>query len=151
MPSCVNFYTTLIKLSKLVLCFKGHWMNDREKAKQIQRCLELAILLEASAHKPGNVSVVTDFENTRYEHFLSVRGCRQLLPLKLGLAAELLFLKGKLTLPRLASEKSSGTALLTLLHGSTVETRSSGPLFFFRRWRWQQEWSSRMRVLPLAI
>jgi triphosphoribosyl-dephospho-CoA synthase len=46
-------------------------MNDREKAKQIQRCLELAILLEASAHKPGNVSVVTDFENTRYEHFLA--------------------------------------------------------------------------------
>jgi triphosphoribosyl-dephospho-CoA synthase len=46
-------------------------MNNREKAKQIQRCLELAILLEASAHKPGNVSVVTDFENTRYEHFLA--------------------------------------------------------------------------------
>jgi len=46
-------------------------MNDREKAKQIQRCLELAILLEASAHKPGNVSVVTDFENTRFEHFLA--------------------------------------------------------------------------------
>jgi triphosphoribosyl-dephospho-CoA synthase len=33
--------------------------------------LELAILLEASAHKPGNVSVVTNFENTRYEHFLA--------------------------------------------------------------------------------
>jgi triphosphoribosyl-dephospho-CoA synthase len=33
--------------------------------------LELAILLEASAHKPGNVSVVTDFEKTRYEHFLA--------------------------------------------------------------------------------
>jgi triphosphoribosyl-dephospho-CoA synthase len=46
-------------------------MNDREKARQIQRCLELAILLEASTHKPGNVSVVTDFENTRYEHFLA--------------------------------------------------------------------------------
>lgn len=28
-------------------------------------------MLEASAHKPGNVSVVTDFENTRYEHFLA--------------------------------------------------------------------------------
>jgi triphosphoribosyl-dephospho-CoA synthase len=33
--------------------------------------LELAILLEASAHKPGNVSVVTNFEKTRYEHFLA--------------------------------------------------------------------------------
>jgi triphosphoribosyl-dephospho-CoA synthase len=33
--------------------------------------LEVAILLEASAHKPGNVSVVADFENTRYEHFLA--------------------------------------------------------------------------------
>jgi triphosphoribosyl-dephospho-CoA synthase len=33
--------------------------------------LELAVLLEASAHKPGNVSVVTNFENTRYEHFLA--------------------------------------------------------------------------------
>jgi triphosphoribosyl-dephospho-CoA synthase len=31
----------------------------------------LAILLEASAHKPGNVSVVTNFEKTRYEHFLA--------------------------------------------------------------------------------
>jgi triphosphoribosyl-dephospho-CoA synthase len=33
--------------------------------------LELAILLESSAHKPGNVSVVTNFEKTRYEHFLA--------------------------------------------------------------------------------
>jgi triphosphoribosyl-dephospho-CoA synthase len=33
--------------------------------------LELAILLESSAHKPGNVSVVTNFETTRYEHFLA--------------------------------------------------------------------------------
>lgn len=37
----------------------------------ISQCLELAILLEASAHKPGNVSIVTDFDNTRYEHFLA--------------------------------------------------------------------------------
>jgi len=46
-------------------------MNPPSKAKHVSRCLELAILLEASAHKPGNVSVVTDFENTRYEHFLA--------------------------------------------------------------------------------
>ena len=31
----------------------------------------MAVLLEASAHKPGNVSVVTNFEKTRYEHFLA--------------------------------------------------------------------------------
>lgn len=46
-------------------------MQPHDKAKHISRCLELAILLEASAHKPGNVSVVTNFENTRYEHFLA--------------------------------------------------------------------------------
>ena len=46
-------------------------MSSQEPAKHVTRCLELAILLEAGAHKPGNVSVVTDFENTRYEHFLA--------------------------------------------------------------------------------
>lgn len=35
------------------------------------RCLELAILLEVGAHKPGNVSAVTNFENTFYAHFLA--------------------------------------------------------------------------------
>ncbi len=42
-----------------------------EYANHVSKCLELAILLEASAHKPGNVSVVTNFESTRYEHFLA--------------------------------------------------------------------------------
>jgi triphosphoribosyl-dephospho-CoA synthase len=46
-------------------------MNSLANPKDISRCLELAILLEASAHKPGNVNVVTDFETTRYEHFLA--------------------------------------------------------------------------------
>jgi len=46
-------------------------MNSQEPTKHVTRCLELAILLEAGAHKPGNVSVVTDFEKTRYEHFLA--------------------------------------------------------------------------------
>jgi triphosphoribosyl-dephospho-CoA synthase len=41
------------------------------KSRHIADCLELAILLESSAHKPGNVSVVTNFEGTRYEHFLA--------------------------------------------------------------------------------
>jgi triphosphoribosyl-dephospho-CoA synthase len=42
-----------------------------KKAKQIANCLQLAILLESEAHKPGNISLVTDFENTHYEHFLA--------------------------------------------------------------------------------
>lgn len=42
-----------------------------EKSKHVASCFELAILLESAAHKPGNVSTVTDFENTRYEHFLA--------------------------------------------------------------------------------
>ncbi len=46
-------------------------MYSSDKIKQISQCLELAVLLEASAHKPGNVSIVTNFENTRYEHFLA--------------------------------------------------------------------------------
>jgi triphosphoribosyl-dephospho-CoA synthase len=41
------------------------------KSRQISQCLELAITLEASAHKPGNVSIVTNFENTGFEHFLA--------------------------------------------------------------------------------
>jgi len=46
-------------------------MDSNSKAEHIAKCLELAILLEASAHKPGNVSVVTNFESTHYEHFLA--------------------------------------------------------------------------------
>jgi triphosphoribosyl-dephospho-CoA synthase len=46
-------------------------MHFRNEAEHISKCLELAILLEVSAHKPGNVSVVTNFESTRYEHFLA--------------------------------------------------------------------------------
>jgi triphosphoribosyl-dephospho-CoA synthase len=46
-------------------------MKTNKKAKHTARCLELAILLEVSAHKPGNVSVVTNFEKTFYDHFLA--------------------------------------------------------------------------------
>lgn len=42
-----------------------------EKAKHISKCLGLAILLEVSADKPGNVNLVVGFEGTRYEHFLA--------------------------------------------------------------------------------
>ncbi len=41
------------------------------KAKDISRCLELAILFEVSTPKPGNVNFVAGFERTRSEHFLA--------------------------------------------------------------------------------
>jgi len=46
-------------------------MRPCEKAKHIAKCLELAILFEVSADKPGNVNLVVGFEGTRYEHFLA--------------------------------------------------------------------------------
>ncbi|MGA2310317.1 MAG: triphosphoribosyl-dephospho-CoA synthase [Candidatus Bathyarchaeia archaeon] len=46
-------------------------MRANNRAKHIARCLELAILLEVSAHKPGNVSVINNFEKTLYGHFLA--------------------------------------------------------------------------------
>jgi triphosphoribosyl-dephospho-CoA synthase len=46
-------------------------MPNREKAKHVSRCLELAMLLEVSATKPGNVTFATGFEGTRVEHFLA--------------------------------------------------------------------------------
>ncbi len=45
--------------------------NCNPKAQHIQRCLQLAIILEVSADKPGNVNLVVDFEGTRVEHFLA--------------------------------------------------------------------------------
>ena len=46
-------------------------MPDFEKAKYVSQCLELAIMLEVSTSKPGNVSFSVGFEGTRVEHFLS--------------------------------------------------------------------------------
>ncbi|MDH5482132.1 MAG: triphosphoribosyl-dephospho-CoA synthase [Candidatus Bathyarchaeota archaeon] len=45
--------------------------RSNEKAKHISQCLELAILFEVSADKPGNVNLVVGFEGTRHEHFLA--------------------------------------------------------------------------------
>ncbi|MBM4401321.1 MAG: hypothetical protein FJ045_05155, partial [Crenarchaeota archaeon] len=42
-----------------------------EKARHISKCLELAILLEVSADKPGNVNFMVGFKGTRVEHFLA--------------------------------------------------------------------------------
>ena len=41
------------------------------KAELVSRCLELAILLEVSADKPGNVNLVVGFEGTNHMHFLA--------------------------------------------------------------------------------
>lgn len=41
------------------------------KAEYVSRCLELAILLEVSADKPGNVNLVVGFEGTNHMHFLA--------------------------------------------------------------------------------
>jgi triphosphoribosyl-dephospho-CoA synthase len=46
-------------------------MPNHKKAKHISQCLELAMLLEVSANKPGNVTFATGFEGTRVEHFLA--------------------------------------------------------------------------------
>jgi triphosphoribosyl-dephospho-CoA synthase len=46
-------------------------MLKSEKAKHIAKCLELAILLEVSANKPGNVNFSVGFHGTRVEHFLA--------------------------------------------------------------------------------
>jgi triphosphoribosyl-dephospho-CoA synthase len=46
-------------------------MPHCKKAKHISKCLELAILLEVSTAKPGNVNFVVGFEGTRVEHFLA--------------------------------------------------------------------------------
>jgi triphosphoribosyl-dephospho-CoA synthase len=40
-------------------------------AKHVSSCLQLSILLEVSAQKPGNVNRAEGFQNTRYEHFMA--------------------------------------------------------------------------------
>jgi len=42
-----------------------------QKAQHITKCLQLAMLLEVSVQKPGNVSFNANFEKTRVEHFLA--------------------------------------------------------------------------------
>jgi len=42
-----------------------------DKATYVAQCLELAILLEVSADKPGNVNLVVGFEGTNHMHFLA--------------------------------------------------------------------------------
>jgi triphosphoribosyl-dephospho-CoA synthase len=42
-----------------------------QKAQHITQCLQLAMMLEVSVQKPGNVSFNASFEKTRVEHFLA--------------------------------------------------------------------------------
>jgi triphosphoribosyl-dephospho-CoA synthase len=46
-------------------------LNNKEKAQNISQCLQLAILLEISSEKPGNVNLTTNFEGTTCQHFLA--------------------------------------------------------------------------------
>ncbi len=46
-------------------------MFNNEKGQHISKCLQLAILLEVSAEKPGNVNLTSNFEGTIYQHFLA--------------------------------------------------------------------------------
>jgi triphosphoribosyl-dephospho-CoA synthase len=46
-------------------------MRNREKPQCISQCLQLAIMLEVSAEKPGNVSFASGFAGTKVEHFLA--------------------------------------------------------------------------------
>lgn len=46
-------------------------MRPLNKSHLISQCLQLGLLLEVSAKKPGNVTSLSGFESTRYEHFLS--------------------------------------------------------------------------------
>jgi len=46
-------------------------MPKCDKARHISKCLEMAVLFEVSANKPGNVNLVVGFEGTRVEHFLA--------------------------------------------------------------------------------
>jgi triphosphoribosyl-dephospho-CoA synthase len=46
-------------------------MTNAEKAEHIRKCLQLAILLEVSVDKPGNVNLTSSFEGTTCQHFLA--------------------------------------------------------------------------------
>ena len=46
-------------------------MSICEKAQHISQCLELAILLEVTSEKPGNVNLTIGFEGTICQHFLA--------------------------------------------------------------------------------
>jgi triphosphoribosyl-dephospho-CoA synthase len=48
-----------------------HKRSNEETAEHVAACLQLAILLEINAPKPGNVHRNANFHKTNYEHFLA--------------------------------------------------------------------------------
>jgi len=69
---CVVFYTTLIRFFPTSLILRCNPLPSLcNKAKHVSQCMELAILLEVSADKPGNVNLVVGFEGTNHAHFLA--------------------------------------------------------------------------------
>jgi triphosphoribosyl-dephospho-CoA synthase len=48
-----------------------HKISNRDIAEHVASCLQLAILLEINAPKPGNVNRQANFHRTNYEHFLA--------------------------------------------------------------------------------
>jgi triphosphoribosyl-dephospho-CoA synthase len=46
-------------------------MSNQHKANHISKCLQLAIILEVTAEKPGNVNLTSSFEETTCQHFLA--------------------------------------------------------------------------------
>lgn len=67
----VIFYITLISVFRTLIERRIYLSCNCEKAQHIVRCLQLAIILEVSADKPGNVNLVVNFEGTRSEHFFA--------------------------------------------------------------------------------
>ena len=63
------FLTTLITF--FVQLKVDALMSNQEKAQHISKCLQVAILLEVSAEKPGNVNLNSSFEGTICQHFLT--------------------------------------------------------------------------------
>jgi triphosphoribosyl-dephospho-CoA synthase len=73
-PSLLNYYPYFFgKFNKPFLRHLNLMpkMNSCEKARNVSQCLELAILLEVSAEKPGNVNLNSSFEGTSCHHFFA--------------------------------------------------------------------------------
>src|SRR5208337_2757006 len=64
--STLNTLINLFEYLRLV-----HQLSNQEKAQHVSKCLQLAILLEVSAEKPGNVNLTSSFEGTICQHFLA--------------------------------------------------------------------------------
>ncbi|MCW3998184.1 MAG: triphosphoribosyl-dephospho-CoA synthase [Candidatus Bathyarchaeota archaeon] len=47
------------------------YLSPLNKSQFISQCLQLGMLLEVSAKKPGNVNLLSGFEGTNFEHFLA--------------------------------------------------------------------------------